>query len=145
MTCFTWKGKWGLWDHHSVSQYLPVNNFWTNWYSFMKFGRVVSLNKALKPYFLISYLQSFQNRGRSNFRAECKTCISQCGTMKFCVVIYLQRISNFKQDLFCEKQKNTNVVVGLKVKLHTFFYGVNRWTVALIVRQLKNVAVKYQA
>jgi hypothetical protein len=45
--------------------------------------------------FLIPYLQPFQNGGRSNYWGGCKTCNSQRGTMKLCILIDLQRMNNF--------------------------------------------------
>jgi len=33
--------------------------------------------------------------GFSNYWGECKTCTSQCGTMKFCMLTDLQWINNF--------------------------------------------------
>jgi hypothetical protein len=44
---------------------------------------------------LIPYLQPFQNGGRSNFWGGWKTCTSQRGTMKCCILLDLQRMKNF--------------------------------------------------
>jgi hypothetical protein len=83
----------------------PPNNFWTNWYIFVKFSRkVMSLKVTSKPYFLIPYLQPLQNGGRSNFWGGCRTCTSQRGTMKFCILTNLQRMNNFQWDHFSQKQ-----------------------------------------
>jgi hypothetical protein len=62
----------------------------------MKFSReFMQLKVTSTPYFLIPYLQPLQNGGRSNFWGGCKTCTSQRGTMKFCILIDLQRLNNF--------------------------------------------------
>jgi hypothetical protein len=75
---------------------VPPNNFWTNRSIFMKFSRkVMSLKVTPTPYLLIPYLQAFQNGGRSNFWGGCKTCTSQRGNIKFCILINLQRMNNF--------------------------------------------------
>jgi hypothetical protein len=74
----------------------PPNNFWTNWYIFIKFSReVMPLKVTSTPYFLIPYLQPLQNGGRSHFWGGCKTCTSQHGAMQFCILIDLQRMNNF--------------------------------------------------
>jgi hypothetical protein len=73
---------------------VPPNKFWTSW--FMKFSReVMPLKVTSTPYFLIPYLQPFQNGARSNFWGGYKTCTSQRGTMTFCILIDLQRVNNF--------------------------------------------------
>jgi hypothetical protein len=41
----------------------------------------------------------------SHIWGGCKTCSNQCGTMKFCVVIELQSMTNFWWGHFCEKPK----------------------------------------
>jgi hypothetical protein len=80
------------------------------------------------PYLSISYLQPFQNWGRSNFWGGCKTCTSQRGTIKFCILIDLQRMNNetsFVQNKKCEHGGRLNV------KIHSLFCGDNSWTVVL--------------
>jgi hypothetical protein len=119
---------------------VPPNNVWTNLWIFMKFSRKIKpLKVTSTPYFLIPYLQPFQNGGRSNFWDGCKTCIIQRGNMKFCFLIDLQRMNNFKWDHFCQNKKYEHGG-QFNVKIHSLFCGNNSWTVAL--RQINIGVVK---
>jgi hypothetical protein len=75
-------------------------------------------------YFLIPYLQPFQNGGRSNFSGGCKTCTSQRGTMKFCILIDLRRMNNFYKTIFVKNKKYEHGG-RLNVKIHSLFCGDN--------------------
>jgi hypothetical protein len=61
--------------------------------------------------------------GFLNFCGRCKTCTSQCGTMKFCTLTDLQGMNNFKTTFV----KNEKYEDGgqLKVKILILLYGDN--------------------
>jgi hypothetical protein len=76
-------------------------------------------------YILIPYIQAFQNGGHSNFCGGCKTCTNQRGTMKFCILIDLQRMNNFLIRPFLSKTKKYEHGGRLNVKIHSLFCGDN--------------------
>jgi hypothetical protein len=82
------------------------------------------------PYFLIPYLQAFQNGGRLNFWGGCKTCTSQRGTIKCCVLIDFQGWTSFNETIFVKNKKYEHGG-RFNVKIHSLFCGDNSWTVAL--------------
>jgi hypothetical protein len=91
------------------------------------------------PYLFIPWLQPFQNYGYSDFWGGYESRNSQCGTIKFCMLIGLERMNNF-YSVFYEKPKKIWTWLWLKVKIHVFFNGDDLWTVAL--RQMKFGTVK---
>jgi hypothetical protein len=71
------------------------------------------------PYFLIPYLQPYNNDGFSNFWDGCKTCGSQRRTAKFRVLCRSSKYEQLHIRTFCEK--NTDVTTGRKLKFMSSF------------------------
>jgi hypothetical protein len=101
---------------------------------------VMPLTLTSTPYFIIPYLQPFQDGRHSNFWGEYKTCTSQRRTMKLCIMIDLERCDNFKLESFVRKQK-VRTWRALETVILILFHGDNSWSTAL--RQMKFGTVKH--
>jgi hypothetical protein len=79
-----------------VLTFEPITNF------FMKFSsEIIPLKSTTTP----SRHFNHYKITCSNSWGECKTCTSQCGTVKYCKLEDLQCTNNFQRDQFCDKPK----------------------------------------
>jgi hypothetical protein len=82
----------------------------------MKFSRGRAVEGDLDtPPFLCSLASAIQKK-----MGGCKTCTSQHGTMKFCMLIDLQKTNNFNLTVFVKNHKY-RCEGWLKVEIHNKF------------------------
>jgi hypothetical protein len=105
----------------------------------MKFGRNFMPLKVTMTSSHRSFNHVVSTISNANLWGGCKIFTSECGTMKICILIALQRWTTFNKPIFVKHQKY-ECGRWMNVKIHILLYGDNSWTSAL--RQMKCGTVK---
>jgi len=123
MVCLLYIAPHRTYDHWPILTYEPISIFWSN-----------SVEGDLDAILLNSVSLTIQEWQTFKLLRWIQTYTSQRGAMKFCEMIGLQRMNNFRETILW---KDTKYEHGgrLKFKIHILFYVGNSWSVAL--NQLK--------